>query len=305
MRQFDSYLRDEPVVHPLPSDSLPPLASTNINNPFASSIPDIQSQLPSLNPLPSSDPNPFLLGKRGSTNFSLNPPLNELPGFVNINVKISNAEDSEVCTKKVKQDFENVMLKIQAESKSQIKLNFVDLSRYVPEDNLDQIKKENTCTKETNDSSMMTEPKNRVKFGEGFAKHQKRTQANSLNNPLRNPNDIVIQCFLENAYLGEVGEGVLKDRKKTLSKLLLNISKTFQFENNLSTTIKNLITFENLHIRITRHQFSQLSFQVKTTLFFRYWFQLVDYNWFKISFENVSQKLKITKPDFILEISKE
>lgn len=299
---------DKPInyEYPLPLGPVPQMPQ----QPFSPSLTDFQNNLGSLNPLPKIEGQPFLVGKRISGQYSLNKKKSEHPFFVNVNVTMTDEHKSCVCLKKVKTDFEEIMRKIQKESKSHIKVNFQNCSISTmssPPKIEDGLRKkeemlehsEPTSIFGTKASQISKRSKDKIVKEFGKAHIDESTKCNPAST------ELAIDCFIRSIYFGNTDPETSEDRQKTLSKLLQNISKTFQFENNLSTTIKNLITFENLQIRVNKDQFKQLSFQVKITLFFRYWFHLIDYNWFKISFENVSPKLKITKPSFISEISKE
>lgn len=237
-----------------------------------------------------------LLAKRGRLSVGLKT-RTESPVQVHVQLMPNRAKKLNV--KKIQCDFEDLMSKVTLDTGSKIQVNFqttsptnsIYVSNSLHSDNLSLktglLSQDGWDRRPLLDSAPRDPPrKNRV------------AETRSTGD------DCFVECLIQNSHFGSVQPELVSQRKNTIRKLLLNIKNTFQFENNLTTTVKNLITFENLQIRLGSEVFQKVPFQAKVAVVVRYWFQLVNTKWFRANFVEVLPSVQVHKPSFVAKITK-
>lgn len=265
-------------------------------NPSQLSFPQLRSQESSV----------LALGKRNASG------VYEEESAVHINAQFMPCRSKKLDLKKIRGDFEDLMSKVALDCGSRVQLQFKSPSP-----------KNSVYVSNSNMSDNLSLP-TAILSGDVWNKDVlvESTQAPSQPDyptpkdpshmlPPKPPSPAeaaqetpFIASLLQNSYYGNADSDVERLRKDTLQKLLGNIRKTFQFENNLTTTVKNLITFENLQIRLNRCAFDRLPFQAKVTAVVRYWFQLISHKWFSQNFEDPLPKIQVKKASFVTQITK-
>lgn len=297
---LERLLRAVPEKPPFGSNSIPGLYSFGPNRPILGAHPRPAQKLGSLPELVSYSTDNPILGKRGHLGFRHQAPARSP---VKINVQLMPNRAKKLNVQKIQCEFEDLMSKVTLDTGSKVKVNFQTSS---PTNSIyvsNSLHSE-TLSLKTGLLSQDGWDRRPVLDSKPESAVQEPPRLEPAPEPRATGPDACVESLIQNTYFGNVEEEVASRRKETIRKLLSNIKNTFQFENNLTTTVKNLITFENLQIRVPSEVFEKIPFQAKVTVVVRYWFQLVSFKWFRANFAEVMPSVQVAKSSFVAQITK-
>lgn len=103
---------------------------------------------------------------------------------------------------------------------------------------------------------------------------------------------------------GKNSDKITKKRKLELIKVFKNIVKNFDYSDDSMNSVKNIMTYMRLFLRIDPEVFQQLSLEYKLILLVQFWFQYIDNQFFTQTFKSSFPRINIKNTKTLSRITK-